>query len=87
MNTFNMKQWLTDNKVGPYSKIRLTESEQVNDQWLEQFEEALRDMNLSRSVLDQILMIPSSDIISMYGEANPIQAAEDIVRSMGNSAR
>lgn len=25
MNTFNMKQWLTENKVGPYIKTRLTE--------------------------------------------------------------
>lgn len=87
MNTFNMKQWLTANKVGPYSKIRLTESEQVNDQWLEKFREALHSMKLGKGTLDQILMIPSSEILSMYGDANPYQAAKDIARSMGHSAR
>ena len=27
MNTFNMKQWLQENKVGPYSKTRLNEDD------------------------------------------------------------
>lgn len=87
MNTFNMKQWLTANKVGPYSKTMLTESEQVNDKWLEQFKEALHSMKLGKGTLDQILMIPSSEILSMYGDANPYQAAKDVARSMGHSAR
>ena len=30
MNTFNMKQWLTENKVGPYSKTTLTEDDISN---------------------------------------------------------
>ena len=29
MNTFNMKQWLQLNKVGPYSKTMLTEADEV----------------------------------------------------------
>ena len=27
MNTFNMKQWLTENRVGPYAKTLLTEDD------------------------------------------------------------
>lgn len=27
MNTFNMKQWLQENKIGPYSKVRLDEND------------------------------------------------------------
>lgn len=30
MNTFNMKQWLQENKVGPYNKSALNEAEEPN---------------------------------------------------------
>lgn len=87
MNTFNMKQWLTENKVGPYSKTQLNESHEGNDQWLDRFHDLLHGLKIDQWMKKQIMDIPSHDIISMYDETTPEMALKDLIPKMFHSAR
>lgn len=87
MNTFNMKQWLTENKVGPYAKTSINESHEGNEQWLERFYDVLQGLKMDQWIKKQIMNIPSHDLISMYDETTPEMALKDIVKKMFHSAR
>jgi hypothetical protein len=87
MNTFNMKQWLTANKVGPYAKTALNESHEGNDMWIEKFHDALDTMRLDQWQKNQIHKIPSDQIISLYSDTTPERAVQDIVKKMFHAAR
>lgn len=86
MNTFNMKQWLTENKVGPYSKTVINESHEGNEQWLERFYNLLQGLKIDQWMKKQIMDIPSHDIIGMYDETTPEMALKDIVKKVFHSA-
>ncbi len=87
MNTFNMKQWLTENKVGPYSKTQINESHEGNDQWLDRFHDLLHGLKIDQWMKKQIMDIPSRDIVSMYDETTPENALKDLIKKMFHSAR
>lgn len=87
MNTFNMKQWLAANKVGPYAKIALNESHEGNDQWINQFHATLDKINIKPWQKNQILQIPSEQIISLYGDTTPQRALQEIIKKMFHAAR
>lgn len=87
MNTFNMKQWLTENRVGPYAKTKLNESHEGNDKWLDRFYDLLLSLKIDQWMKKQIMDIPSDDIISMYDEMTPEMALKDLIPKMSHSAR
>lgn len=87
MNTFNMKQWLTENRVGPYSKTQINESHEGNEQWLDRFHDLLHGLRIDQWMKKQIMDIPSHDIVSMYDETTPENALKDLIKKMFHSAR
>jgi len=82
-----MKQWLTENKVGPYSKTKINESHEGNDQWLDRFHDALQGLKADQWIKKQIMDIPSHDLISLYGDTTPENALKDVVKKMFHSAK
>lgn len=77
MSEFNYKQWLAENKVGPYRKISLNESHLGNDQWLDAFQDAIVDLDLPVEVFRKIVKsLNHVDPIDDYGHMSPQQAAE-----------
>lgn len=88
MNTFNMKQWLTENKVGPYAKTKLNESHEGNDKWLQDFHDLVDKVGLKPWEKHQILNIPSDQIISMYADegTTPAKALDNVIKALSHSA-
>jgi len=83
MNTFNMKQWLTENRVGPYIKTSLNED---HGEWLDKFHNAVQALKADQWMKKQLMDIPSQDVVSMYGETDPERAAQEILSKMFHSA-
>ena len=75
MNTFSMKQWLVENKVGPYSKIHENE-----DQWSNDFEKALYSLEMEPWKRTMIIKAYEShagaDVLNQYGDMDPVTAAQ-----------
>jgi len=82
-----MKQWLTKNKVGPYSKTKINESHEGNDQWLDRFYDELQGLKADQWIKKQIMDIPSHDLISLYGDTTPENALKDVVKKMFHFAK
>ena len=80
MSDFNYKQWIQDNKVGPYRKVSLNESHLSNDQWLDAFQDAIVDLDLPIEAFRKIVKsLNHVDPIEDYGHMNPQQAAAEYV--------
>lgn len=78
MNTFSMKQWLVENKVGPYSKIH--EDLQSDSQWLDGFEKALYGLQMEpwkRAMIIKAFESHASDVVlNKYREMDAVAAAQ-----------
>lgn len=83
MSEFNYKQWLLENKVGPYRKVSLNESHLGNDQWLDAFQDAIVELDLPVEAFRKIVKsLNHVDPMNDYGHMNPQQAAAEYVNDL-----
>lgn len=80
MSEFNYKEWLLENKVGPYCKMSLNESHLGNDQWLDAFQDAIVELDLPVEAFRKIVKsLNHVDPMEDYGHMSPQQAAAEYV--------
>ena len=88
MSEFNYKQWLADNKVGPYRKVSLNESYLGNDEWLDAFQDAIVDLDLPVEAFRKIVKsLNHVNPIDDYGHMSPQQAANEYVDDLIGSIK
>ena len=85
MNTFSMKQWLVENKVGPYSKIH--GDKKSNQPWTEdEFGKALYSIQMEpwkREMIDKAFRSHTGNkILDQYGAMDVLTAANTYVNDI-----